>query len=123
MENQNPEKYLFQLTVKEYESLMKKILQEKVPEMIREELREELETIKAIYQKSSRDSITVDEVAQLTGLKIRSIYTKVSRLEMPAIMRGRPLMFSRREIISWMRDGKPSVSIMRYDEYEKNRKK
>lgn len=123
MENNNTEKHLFQLTVKEYKSLVKNILQEKVPEMIREELREELDTIKEIYQKSSRDSITVEEVVQLTGLKKRSIYTKVSRLEMPAIMRGRPLMFSRREITAWMREGKPSVSKMRYEEYEKKRKK
>ena len=55
------------------------------------------------------DTIGLEEAAKVTGLKTKSIYSKVCRLEIPALTRGRPLMFSRAELEKWMRNGKPSV--------------
>ena len=54
------------------------------------------------------DTIDLAEAAIITGLKTKSIDSKVSRLELPALTRGRALMFSRAELEKWMRDGGPS---------------
>jgi hypothetical protein len=45
-------------------------------------------------------------------LKERSIYSKVSRLELPSISRGRPLLFSRAELQLWMKLGRPTIAEM-----------
>ena len=56
-----------------------------------------------------------------TNLKLKSIYSKVSRLEMPALTRGRPLMFSRSELEKWMKNGKPSVPETMAKEWKEKR--
>jgi hypothetical protein len=45
-------------------------------------------------------------------LKEKSIYSKVSRLELPSISRGRPLLFSRAELQLWMKLGRPTIAEM-----------
>jgi excisionase family DNA binding protein len=122
MENQNMEKYLFHLTAGEYKSLLKNTLEELLPQMIREQL-DLKEEIQKFEPRSEKDTISLIEAAELTGLKKESIYSKVSRLEMPCLMRGRPLRFSRKELMEWMRNGKPTVTEMNYIEYKKRRGK
>lgn len=56
------------------------------------------------------DTVGIEEACKITGLKQKSIYSKVSRLELPSISRGRPLMFSRAELQLWMKLGKPCVA-------------
>lgn len=60
------------------------------------------------------DPIGIGDVSKLTGLKEKSIYSKVSRLQLPSITRGRPLMFSRAELQLWMKLGKPTVAEMEF---------
>lgn len=58
---------------------------------------------------SNNDIIFVDDVQQLTGYKKSTIYSKVCRFEMPVTSKRRPLTFSRKDIINWLKEGKPSV--------------
>ncbi len=126
MENQNTEKYLFHLTEKEFTILLKAVIKDELPKIIKAEfldlLRDELDEIKHIKRIPERDSISAAEASTLTGLRIKTIYTKVSRMEMPVLTRGRPLMFSHKGLTQWMRDGKPTVLDMGLAEYKANRK-
>ncbi|MCF8273562.1 MAG: helix-turn-helix domain-containing protein [Flavobacteriaceae bacterium] len=55
------------------------------------------------------DIIYVDQAVALTGYTKKTIYTKVSRREIPVVSSGRPLTFSRKELNNWMRNGRPLV--------------
>lgn len=48
------------------------------------------------------DRITIDEAAELTGLKIPQIYKLTHRREIPFKKFGKRLVFSRREIQQWI---------------------
>jgi predicted DNA-binding transcriptional regulator AlpA len=93
---------LYSLTVEEFKELSKTIaidnsylIQPSNPEV-----------------KEPRDVIFIDEVILLTGYKQSTIHSKVSRKEMPVISYGRPLTFSKEEILNWMKSGKPTVAEM-----------
>jgi predicted DNA-binding transcriptional regulator AlpA len=66
----------------------------------------------ARVEQEPRDVIFIDEVIVLTGYKESTIYSKVSRREIPVLSYGRPLTFSKAEILNWMKTGKPTVSEM-----------
>lgn len=66
----------------------------------------------APIEKEPRDVIFIDEVKVVTGYKESTIYSKVSRREIPVISYGRPLTFSKSEILTWMKSGKPTVAEM-----------
>lgn len=109
METKNTlEKFLFQLTTEEFDSLFRGMLNDIVPGLVKDGIKEHLKGINV----DQPDTITPDEAAKITGLKLKSIYSKVCRLEMPALTRGRPLMFSRAELEKWMKCGRPSVAEM-----------
>lgn len=76
-------------------------------------------------QEPKSDIIYLDEVIRLTGYKESTVYSKVCRKEIPVISTGRPLAFSREEILKWMKDGRPTVSEMIAKEFMnlKNKKK
>jgi predicted DNA-binding transcriptional regulator AlpA len=76
-------------------------------------------------KKEQSDIIYLDEVIQLTGYKESTVYTKVCRKEIPVISTGRPLAFSREEIIQWMKDGRPTVAEIIAKEFSnlKNKKR
>jgi predicted DNA-binding transcriptional regulator AlpA len=67
----------------------------------------------------------LDEIMGLTGYKESTVYSKVCRKEMPVISTGRPLAFSREEILQWIKDGRPTVAEMIANEFtnRKNKKK
>ncbi|WP_299114112.1 hypothetical protein [uncultured Winogradskyella sp.] len=96
-------KPLYSLTVGEYIDLSK------------EAFTREAERIINSYQNkngtsiSNSDIIFINEVKELTGYKNSTIYSKVCRFEIPVISKRRPLTFSRKDIINWLKDGKPSV--------------
>lgn len=100
-----PEKYLFQLATEEFNSLFRGMLNDIIPSLVKEGIKEHLKGINV----DQPCTITPDEAARITGLKLKSIYSKVSRLEMPSLTRGRPLMFSRAELEKWMKKGRLSV--------------
>ena len=67
--------------------------------------------------KSNTDIIFMNEVVELTGYKVSTIYSKVCRFEMPVISRRTPLTFSRKDIIDWLKEGKPSVIDQEANDY------
>ena len=69
------------------------------------------------------DTIDLAEAAIITGFKTKSIDSKVSRLELPALTRGRALMFSRAELEKWMRKGGPSGGEIMAREWLEKREK
>lgn len=52
------------------------------------------------------DLLTVDQTSKLVKLSVSTIYSKVSRKEIPAFKIGKRLYFSKDEIIAWIRSGK-----------------
>ncbi len=106
---------LYSLTVEEFKELSKTIA------LDNSYLLKPDETI----QEPKSDIIYLDEVISLTGYKESTVYSKVCRKEIPVISTGRPLAFSREEILQWMKDGRPTVAEMLAIEFTnlKNKKK
>ncbi len=104
-------KPLYSLTVGEYIELNKKVF-ENVAKKIIDSYREN-----SNKNNFNNDNIFMDEVMNLTGLKDSTIYSKVCRFEMPVISRRRPLTFSRKDILNWLKEGKPSVIDQEANDY------
>lgn len=99
MEENRP---IFSLTVEEFKELSK-IIAVDISYLIKSPAPE---------AKEPKDVIFINEVVVLTGYKESTIYSKVSRREMPVLSYGRPLTFSKAEILNWMKSGKPTVAEM-----------
>ena len=93
---------LYTLTVEEFKELSKTIALDYRYLLLPDET----------VQESKSDIIYLNEAAELTGYTIKTIYSKVCRKEMPVISTGRPLAFSREEILQWIIDGRPTVAEM-----------
>ena len=102
--NYKPEKFLFQLSTEEFNSLFRGMLNDIIPKLVKEGIKEHLQGINI----DQPDTIGLEEASKITGFKIKSIYSKVCRLEIPSLTRGRPLLFSRSELEKWMKEGRPS---------------
>lgn len=103
----NYEKPVWNCTIREFLDIQKKEIESQFKELFAKAVNE----IKS-EQPPQEDTISLEEAEKVTGFKKKSIYTKVSRLEMPCIARGRPLMFSRAELQLWMKLGKPTIVDM-----------
>jgi predicted DNA-binding transcriptional regulator AlpA len=112
---QRDQRPLYTLTVEEFKELSKTIA------LDNSYLQKPAESI--LQPKS--DIIYLDEIMELTGYKESTVYSKVCRKEIPVISTGRPLAFSREEILQWMKDGRPTVAEMIATEFtnRKNKKK
>lgn len=92
-------------------------------ELNKEAFANEAEKIINSYRENSNrnnlnnDIIFIDEVGELTGYKKSTIYSKVCRFEIPVISKRRPLTFSRKDIINWLKGGKPSVIDQEANDY------
>lgn len=78
---------------------------EQLEERLFERLIIRIERHKEITERKKIDNetyLTIDELAELTGLKRATIYAKRSRRELPAYKFGRELRFRRSEIETWM---------------------
>lgn len=106
METQH-NKPLWHYSMREFLDIQKQEIESQFKELFAKALNE----IKS-DQRPQEDTISLEEAEKVTGFKKKSIYTKVSRLEMPCIARGRPLMFSRAELQLWMKLGKPTITDM-----------
>lgn len=104
---ENFEKPLWHYSMREFLQLQKKQLEGSIKEMLTLAVSE----IKS-DQPLPEDSIGIEEASKVTGLKEKSIYSKVSRLQLPSLTRGRPLMFSRTELQLWMKIGRPTIAEM-----------
>jgi excisionase family DNA binding protein len=58
------------------------------------------------FNKSSIEIIGIKEVSELTCLKEKTIRYKVSKKQMPFYQRGKPLLFSKAEILKWVNNGR-----------------
>jgi predicted DNA-binding transcriptional regulator AlpA len=102
-------KPIWHFTLQEFLNIQKKELEGSMQEMFTKAVNE----IKSEQQaQPQEDTINLEEASKVTGLREKSIYSKVSRLELPCITRGRPLMFSRTELKLWMKLGRPTVTEM-----------
>ena len=104
---ENFEKPLWHYSMREFLKLQKQEIESSIKEM----LTLAVSTIKS-DQPQPEDSIGIEEASKLTGLKQKSIYSKVSRLQLPSLTRGRPLIFSRAELQLWMKLGRPCIAEM-----------
>lgn len=91
---------LFTLTIEEFVELSKTITAAYSSFTKKEEPKAENES----------DIIFMHDVTILTGYKKNTVYTKVCRGQIPIISNGRPLTFSKEEIVQWMKPGRPSVA-------------
>lgn len=76
------------------------------------------DSIKAINNPPQRpedkietDIVDIDWVSKNFGMPKGTIYSKVSKNEMPCKKRGKPLQFSKEETLNWVNDGKPKLSL------------
>lgn len=54
----------------------------------------------------TNDVIGINEVSEITSLKTSTIRKKVHLGEIPVLEKGKPLLFSREEIIDWQDNGR-----------------
>ena len=94
---------------------MEKLTFEKLPEAI-EEILQRLRSIEQLLAHNEKEKdelpqvLDVAEAGKLLKLKISTIYTKVSRGELPAFKSGKRLLFNRQELIELMQaNNKTSV--------------
>ncbi len=102
-EDLDGEKAFCTLTVNEISTLFSRILDIKLYKF--ESLLERSET----RVDKDNDYIDCKEVARMTGYKVSTVYSKVSRREIPALSRNKPLTFSRKGINNWLELGKPNA--------------
>ncbi|MCT4664945.1 MAG: helix-turn-helix domain-containing protein [Flavobacteriales bacterium] len=50
--------------------------------------------------------LTIKETAKFLNLKVPTIYSKVSRGELPVMKRGKSLYFSKAELIEYLKEGR-----------------
>jgi hypothetical protein len=99
---------LYSLSIKEFLSLQNEDHEQKLLGLVQKVVND----TRLDNQKEESDTVHLAGASSLTGLKEKSIYSKVSRLELPSISRGRPLLFSRAELQLWMKLGRPTVAEM-----------
>ena len=106
---------LFTLTVEEYIELNKTI------QLDRSYIIQPPEPV----EREQSDIIYFDEAQNLAGYKASTMYSKVSRREIPVLSTGRPLTFSREELTNWIKAGRPSVAEMMAELFvnEQNKKR
>ena len=96
-------KPLYSLTIGEYKKLQQQIFEEQILQR------------PCCHSKTNtefeQDIIFADQVCQLTGYTKPTLYSKVSRYEIPVLSRGKPLTFSKKVILEWIKNGKPSVHM------------
>lgn len=54
--------------------------------------------------------LTIQEASNLLGLSVPTLYSKVSRSEVPVMKRGNRLYFSKTELIEYLKAGKRKTS-------------
>lgn len=82
-----------------------------IPE-IRQLFRQELETYFATQKQGNTNQpepeqlLTVQQAAELLSLTVPTMYSKVSKGELPVMKRSKRLYFSRTELLDYLKDGR-----------------
>jgi predicted DNA-binding transcriptional regulator AlpA len=76
--------------------------------MILTQVRKALSEVANIKTNTSKNEmpIGIDRAVEITGYKKPTIYSKVSRRELPGYHRGQKLFFYESELIDWINSGK-----------------
>jgi predicted DNA-binding transcriptional regulator AlpA len=110
-------KPLYSLTIGEYKELQRELLREhsnQIEKCSESGIRQK--------EKEEQDIIFMEEVCKLTGYTKPTLYSKISRYQIPVLSRGKPLTFSKKAIIAWIHQGKPSVIDQMTETYLKTGK-
>ena len=94
---------IWQFSIGEFEARLKKM----VSTLIELAVTKAFEERANLVADTSSDTLDLKKASELTGLSSSTIYSKVSRFEMPSLTRGRPLLFSKKELMSWLEEGRP----------------
>lgn len=66
--------------------------------------------MESIEKKSAEDEIlSIDEAAEFLGLERPTLYTKVSKRQIPFMKQGKRLYFSKSELTSWLKSSARKV--------------
>lgn len=57
-----------------------------------------------------RDVIDINTACKLLNYSKPTLYSKISKGQIPVHTRGRPLIFSRKELLTWLKDGRPKMT-------------
>jgi excisionase family DNA binding protein len=99
----NKSKPIWQFTIGEFEAHLKRM----VSTLIEQSVKKAFEERASLVTDSSSDTFDIKKASELTGLSQSTIYSKVSRFQMPSLTRGRPLLFSKKELMTWLASGRP----------------
>ena len=96
---------------------MERISFERLPEAVTNLTREFQELKQAILKKGEQNSpqrnkqfYNVQETADFLNLAVPTIYSKVSRGELPFIKRGKKLYFSSEELSDYLKEGRKGTN-------------
>lgn len=107
---QNENDPIFTLSIKEFKNLMNNVMIDFVIKLPGHNGLGKERSVRS-------DMIYMYDVTELTGYTDKTVYTKVSRGEIPVVSTGRPLTFSRRQLNRWIHEGRPSVAEMKSNEF------
>lgn len=108
-------KPLYTLTIGEYKELQKEIFKEQFQQL-------QNHGKLPLLHKQERDIIFIDDACEITGYSKPTMYFKISRYEIPVLSRGKPLTFSKKEIIEWIHQGKPNIMDKKVEEHLKQKR-
>jgi len=94
-----------------------------LPEAVTELTRKVDELYKVIINVQPQDPaeqfLTVDETAKFLNLSVPTIYSKVSKRELPYMKRGKRLYFARKDLETYLQSGRVKTVREFEDEEEK----
>lgn len=67
--------------------------------------------------KKEEDLIYSKQAAELAGYTEKTLSTKKSRGQIPFVSGGRPVTYSRKQLIEWIELGRPTVAEMKSNEF------
>ena len=100
----NDKRPLFSLTIGQFNELTKRIVSEEVKKTLVQFQAAEKDI------KSDFDFCGIEEACRLTNMKKATMYSKISKHEVPVSSRQRPLIFSKKQLTKWLELGRPKIS-------------
>ena len=87
---------LFALTVGQFSTLIHELKLSQIP-IINQDI---------VFET---DNVDINWVSENLKMPKSTIRTKVSRKEMPCKQRGKPMVFSKKETLEWIENGRPKI--------------
>lgn len=76
-----------------------------------------IRTVQLLQQKTEQQSIlpkeqflTIQQASELLNLSVPTLYSKVSKGELPVMKRGKRLYFSQTELLNYIKEGKKKTT-------------